>query len=83
MPDQTRRDDLPPGTDGLGDSARGELPGRLEDLRAVLDSLPAVVGYYGTDLRNRLANRAYMEFFEAPWMIVGDLGRLASAGSWG
>jgi PAS domain S-box-containing protein len=72
MPDQTRRDDLPLGTDGLGDSARGELPGRLEDLRAVLDSLPAVVGYYGTDLRNRLANRAYMEFFGVtPQEILG------------
>ncbi len=25
--------------------------------------MPAVVGYYGVDLRNRLANRAYLEFF--------------------
>jgi PAS domain S-box-containing protein len=31
--------------------------------RAVLDTLPAVVGYYDVDLRNRLANRAYAEFF--------------------
>jgi len=63
MPDHTRRDDVPAGTEGLGDSARSELPGTLEDPRAVLDSLPAVIGYYGTDLRNRLANRAYVEFF--------------------
>jgi PAS domain-containing protein len=63
MPDQTRRDDLTSGREGLGDSARGGLPGRVEDPRAVLDSLPAVIGYYGTDLRNRLANRAYVEFF--------------------
>ena len=63
MPDQPVRGDVPSGTEGLGDSARGELPGRLEDPRAVFDSLPAVIGYYDTDLRNRLANRAYMEFF--------------------
>ena len=28
----------------------------------VLDTWPAVVGCYGVDLRNRLANRAYIEF---------------------
>jgi PAS domain S-box-containing protein len=50
-------------TTGHGDSGRGELPGKVEDPRAVLDSLPAVIGYYGADLRNRLANRAYLEFF--------------------
>lgn len=72
MPDQTRRDDLPSGAAGLGDRVRGESPGRLEDPRAVLDSLPAVIGYYGTDLHNRLANRAYVEFFGAtPDEIVG------------
>jgi len=63
VPDPTRRDDVPAGTDGLGDSVRGEPPAGVEDPRAVLDSLPAVIGYYGTDLRNRLANRAYVEFF--------------------
>jgi PAS domain S-box-containing protein len=63
MPDQTMRDDVPSGTQRLGDSARGELPGWEEDPRAVLDALPAVIGYYGADLRNRGANRAYVEFF--------------------
>ena len=72
MPDQTVRDDVPSGTEGLGEIARGEPPGRVEDPRAVLDSLPAVIGYYGTDLRNRLANRAYMEFFGlTPEEILG------------
>ena len=63
MPGETLRDDLPPAAEGPGDSARGQPPGRLEDLREVLDTLPAVIGYYGVDLRNRLANRAYVEFF--------------------
>jgi len=72
MPDQTRRDDVPARTARRGDNARGEPLGTLEDLRAVLDSLPAVIGYYGTDLRNRLASRAYVEFFGAtPDEILG------------
>ena len=63
VPDQTVQGEVRSGTEGHGDSARGELPVRVEDPRAVLDSLPAVIGYYGADLRNRLASRAYMEFF--------------------
>jgi diguanylate cyclase (GGDEF)-like protein/PAS domain S-box-containing protein len=35
----------------------------LLQLRAVLDSLPAMVGYWDTDLRNTLANQAYVEWF--------------------
>lgn len=34
-----------------------------EDIGAILDALPAMVGYWDTDLRNRFANRAYVEFF--------------------
>ncbi|MGO9908655.1 MAG: PAS domain S-box protein [Solirubrobacteraceae bacterium] len=63
MPDQTAQGDVRSGTERHGDSARREPPGKVEDPRAVLDSLPAVIGYYGADLRNRLANRAYVEFF--------------------
>jgi PAS domain S-box-containing protein len=63
MPDQTRRDDVTSGTEEAVATAREAPPDRVEDPRAVLDSLPAVIGYYGTDLRNRLANRAYVEFF--------------------
>ena len=61
--DETVRDDVPSNAEALGEIARGGLPGRVEDPRAVLDTLPAVIGYYGVDLRNRLANRAYVEFF--------------------
>jgi PAS domain S-box-containing protein len=63
MADETVPEDVTSGIERLGEIARGELPGRVEDPRAVLDTLPAVVGYYDVDLRNRLANRAYMEFF--------------------
>lgn len=34
-----------------------------ESIRAVLDALPALVGYWDRDLRNRMANDAYVEFF--------------------
>ena len=62
----------PPGPRGPATALVGEPPGKVEDPRAVLDSLPAVIGYYGTDLRNRLANRAYVEFFGAtPDEILG------------
>jgi PAS domain S-box-containing protein len=33
------------------------------DLRAILDNLPAMIGYWDTDLRNRMANHAYVEWF--------------------
>src|SRR5512134_1224891 len=33
------------------------------DVRAVLNALPALVGYWDADLRNRMANDAYVEFF--------------------
>lgn len=34
-----------------------------DDIGAILDALPAMVGYWDADLRNRMANRAYVEFF--------------------
>jgi PAS domain S-box-containing protein len=34
-----------------------------ENIRAVLNALPAMVGYWDKDLRNRMANDAYVEFF--------------------
>ena len=34
-----------------------------DDIGAILDALPAMVGYWDADLRNRVANRAYVEFF--------------------
>ncbi len=33
------------------------------DIQKVLDALPAMVGYWDRDLRNRLANAAYLDFF--------------------
>lgn len=34
-----------------------------EGIQAMLNALPALVGYWDSDLRNRMANRAYIEFF--------------------
>lgn len=34
-----------------------------ESIRAILNALPALVGYWDKDLRNRMANDAYVEFF--------------------
>jgi PAS domain S-box-containing protein len=34
-----------------------------EGIRALLNALPAMVGYWDRDLRNRLANDAYVEYF--------------------
>ncbi|HET9023152.1 MAG TPA: PAS domain-containing protein [Burkholderiaceae bacterium] len=33
------------------------------DVRAILNALPAMVGYWDSDLRNRMANDVYVEFF--------------------
>ena len=63
VPDQTARGDVRSGTGAMATAPVVSRPGKVEDPRAVLDSLPAVIGYYGADLRNRLANRAYVEFF--------------------
>jgi PAS domain S-box-containing protein len=34
-----------------------------QNVRAILNALPAMVGYWDRDLRNRMANDAYIEFF--------------------
>jgi len=34
-----------------------------EGIQAMLNALPALVGYWDSDLRNRMANNAYIEFF--------------------
>lgn len=36
---------------------------RAIDIQKMLNALPAMVGYWDRDLRNRLANHAYVEFF--------------------
>jgi PAS domain S-box-containing protein len=45
-----------------GETVRSEPREPGDDLGAILDALPAMVGYWDTDLRNRFANRAYVEF---------------------
>ncbi|MDP3713824.1 MAG: diguanylate cyclase [Mycobacteriales bacterium] len=48
----------------------GELVARLRELadgrrwlQTVLDHIPAMIGYWDRDLRNRMANRAYQDWF--------------------
>jgi len=42
-------------------------------LRAVVDSLPAMVGYWDRDLRNVIANHAYVDWFgKTPTEVVGS-----------
>ena len=42
------------------------------DMRALLNALPAMVGYWDRDLRNRMANDAYVEYFGlTPEQILG------------
>ncbi len=43
-----------------------------QDLYAILNALPALVSYWDANLRNRLANEGYMEFFgQTPQQIRG------------
>ena len=44
------------------DAGREEQVVAKVDVRAVFDDLPAMVGNWGADLRNILANRTYVEF---------------------
>ena len=39
------------------------LDAALHDLRTILDALPSLIGYWDRDLHNRVANRAYCEWF--------------------
>jgi PAS domain S-box-containing protein len=38
-------------------------PGSSESIEAILNGLPAMIGYWDRDLRNRMANHAYVDFF--------------------
>lgn len=47
-------------------------PASRFDIRAVLNALPAMVGYWDADLRNRMANDAYVAFFgRSPEELLG------------
>lgn len=49
------------------------LQQRERDLQAILDNIPAVVGYWDAELRNRFANRAYQDWFGmAPETLLGQ-----------
>lgn len=39
------------------------LSERERDLRSILDNMPAMIGYWDTQLSNRFGNHAYMEWF--------------------
>ncbi|MGN6556885.1 MAG: PAS domain-containing protein, partial [Solirubrobacterales bacterium] len=45
------------------DKDRDRLADSSESIEAILNSLPAMIGYWDRDLRNRMANAAYVEFF--------------------
>ena len=52
--------------------AGGEDFGVARDLQAMLNALPALVSYWDANLRNRLANEQYLEFFgQTPQQIRG------------
>ena len=54
------------------DADPSPLPEIPAQLRAVLNGIPALVGYWDTGLRNRLANDAYCEWFGfAPQQLHG------------
>ncbi len=44
-------------------SGTGELAAARRDLRAVIDNVPAMIGYWNKDLRNRFGNQAYSTWF--------------------
>ena len=49
-----------------------------DGIRAILNALPAMVGYWDRDLRNRMANSAYIEYFgrspdEMQGIHIGEL----------
>ena len=48
---------------GRSETVRPEPEQAGEDIGAIVDPLPAMVGYWDAGLRNRFANRAYVEFF--------------------
>ena len=51
------------GTAVRGETGRREQAETEQDIGAILDALPAMVGYWDAGLRNRFANGAYVEFF--------------------
>ncbi len=44
-------------------SRTADLESARHDLQTVLDSVPSMIGYWDKDLRNRVANKAYSDWF--------------------
>lgn len=54
------------------DELFAQLAGSRRQLRAVMDKVPAMIGYWNRDLLNALANEAYVEWFGmSPDEILG------------
>jgi PAS domain S-box-containing protein len=55
-----------------------ELRRAQQDLRGLLDGVPAMVGYWDADLRNRMANHAYLDYFgiEPEAMVGRPMGEI-------
>jgi len=52
--------------------SRLKLDAALRDLRTIVDAVPSLIGYWDTNLHNRVANRAYSDWFGvAPDRIHG------------
>jgi len=56
----------------------GQLVRSERDLKAILDNLPSMVGYWDKDMRNRFANHAYLKWFgiqadKIPGMHIKDV----------
>jgi diguanylate cyclase (GGDEF)-like protein/PAS domain S-box-containing protein len=56
-----RRRDSPPARRARPPDPRRDVA--PDDLRAILNAVPAMIGYWDRDLRNRMANDAYVDFF--------------------
>jgi PAS domain S-box-containing protein len=51
-----------------------ELSTANRHLQSVMDALPSMIGYWDKDLRNRFANRAYLQWFGAGRSDVSGMG---------
>jgi diguanylate cyclase (GGDEF)-like protein/PAS domain S-box-containing protein len=61
-----------------GQARAGQVAATADDLRAILNGLPAMIGYWDADQRNRMGNQAYLEYFgvspdELPGTHIRDL----------
>ena len=68
MPDKTLKDQALSQTE----TGPNRIAEPMDEIGAILDALPALVSYWDLDMRNRVANRAFAEFFElTPEKIEG------------